>query len=187
MRVVGYIRETPDPNEGEPAFAQGERIRRWIADQGHQLVAVCQDTRVPGHALGRDGFKAMIGIVERNEAEAVLVAELDSLSPDKVAQEVAIHEIRRRGGRVVSTVEDELDLLEPMPQDRIRTIVRDVLEKSARFQEAIAPDTEPESAAWEEDTAASTVEEEAGNLGVVVELIPPERPVEDPSSAIPGR
>ena len=185
MRVVGYIRETPDPNEGEPAFAQGERIRRWIADRGHQLVAVCQDTRVPGHALGRDGFKALVGIVDRGEADAVLVAQLDAFSPDKVAQEVAIHEIRRRGGKIVTTVDDELDLLEPMPEDRIRMVIRDVLEKSARFNENLGPEGDPSEG--EPDETADPPESESTELGVVVELIPPDHPAENPSSAIPRR
>jgi DNA invertase Pin-like site-specific DNA recombinase len=187
VRVVGYIRETPDPNEGEPAFAQGERIRRWVADGGHQLVAVCQDTRIPGHALGREGFKALIGIVERGEANAVVVAELEILSPDKISQEIAVYEIRRRGGRVISTVDDELDLLNPMPQDRIRTIVRDVLEKAARFQDLIDPGGEPEREEVERELIPAGDEGPATEPGVVIELIPPDRPVEDPSAAIRGR
>jgi hypothetical protein len=186
VRVVGYIRETPDPNEGEPAFAQGERIRRWVADRGHQLVAVCQDTRVPGHALGRDGFKAMIGIMERDEADAVLVSELETFSPDKVAQEVAIYEIRRRGGRVISSVDDELDLLDPMPDDRIRTIVRDVLDKAARLQDVLGPDDDPDTEDADSLRGVDQDEQAASAVGVVIELIPPDRPAADPNSAVRG-
>jgi len=190
VRVVGYIRETPDPNEGEPAFAQGERLRRWVADRGHQLVAVCQDLRVPGHALGRDGFKAMIGIIERDEADAVLVSELAILSSDKVAQEVAVYEIRRRGSRVITSDDAELELLDPMPEDRIRMVIRDVLEKAERLQAALEPGPEPHAAEPQPEREPATDDDSTGEpeeVGVVIELIPPGQPAGDPSSVMPGR
>ena len=55
MRVVGYIREASA--DDEPAFAQSEQIRRWIVENGHRLVALCQDVRTPGHAVGREGLQ----------------------------------------------------------------------------------------------------------------------------------
>ena len=69
LRVVGYVRETAGPQEGQTAFTQSERIRRWASDHGHQLVAVCQDVRQAGHALGREGFRALLGIISAGEVD----------------------------------------------------------------------------------------------------------------------
>ena len=40
-----------------------EEIRRFAAARGHSLVAVCQDARVAGHPLGRDGYRSMLGVL----------------------------------------------------------------------------------------------------------------------------
>ncbi|MDH3193528.1 MAG: recombinase family protein, partial [Acidimicrobiia bacterium] len=105
MRVVGYVRDTPDPSEAEPAFAQAERVRRWIKDSGHQLVAICQDVRTAGRTLGRDGYRAMMGVIGTGEADAVLVPSLDALSPDKVTQEIMLWDLRARNIAVLSATE----------------------------------------------------------------------------------
>ncbi len=175
MRVVGYVRDTPDPSEAEPAFAQAERVRRWINDSGHQLVAVCQDVRTAGRPLGRDGFRAMIGILGTGEAEAVLVPSLDALSPDKVAQEIMLWDLRARGVAVISAAETDLDLLADPPSDSIRILIRDVLAKVATHVEMVGapviPMTEP--AAPGLPIATEPQEEAIDDSDVVVELIPP--------------
>ncbi|HSR15906.1 MAG TPA: recombinase family protein, partial [Gemmatimonadales bacterium] len=83
MRVVGYIRESQDPDETRPAFAQHEELRRWCADRGHSLIAVCQDTRQPGRALGRDGYVSMLGVIGSGRADMVVIPGLDTLSADQ--------------------------------------------------------------------------------------------------------
>ena len=137
MRVVGYIRESPDPQEGEAGFAQAERIRRWVNDNGHRLVAVCQDVRALGHSLGREGFQALVGIVAAGRVDAVVVPTLETFSPDKVIQEVMVWDLRRRDISVLSTAEDELPLLEDPSVDQIRMLVRDVLAKADRHDDLV--------------------------------------------------
>ncbi|MCP3974914.1 MAG: recombinase family protein [bacterium] len=175
MRVVGYVRDTPDPSEAEPAFAQAERVRRWINDSGHQLVAVCQDVRTAGRPLGRDGYRAMIGILGTGEAEAVLVPSLEALSPDKVSQEIMLWDLRERGVAVISAAETDLDLLADPPSDSIRILIRDVLAKVADHVEmvgaAVVPMAQPETASL--PISAELEEEVLDDSDVVVELIPP--------------
>ena len=163
MRVVGYIREAPGPQEGDSAFSQSERIRRWVGDAGHQLVAVCQDIRHSGHALGRDGYKALVGIIGAGQVDAVVVASLETLSLDKVVQEILIWDLRNRGVTILSTDAADLDQLKEPPDDRSRLFVRDVL---TRVQEHVIASTE----AW----APSIVPIDATAADVVVELIPPD-------------
>ena len=165
MRVVGYVREAPDPREGEPAFAQAERIRRWAADGGHQLVAICQDTRNAGTGPRREGLRAVMGVLGESAAEAVVVPDLSALSPDKIVQEIILRDLRRRGAQIASAQKDDHSGLEDPTPDRLRTLVRDVLarleEHEARFADAVTGDQ---------------AGDEAPEADVIVELIVPEPP-----------
>ena len=176
MRVVGYVRDSPDPSEAEPAFAQAERVRRWIGDSGHQLVAICQDVRTPGRPLGRDGYRAMIGIIGTGEAQAVLLPFLDALSPDKVTQEIMLWDLRTRGISVLSASEADLPQLADPPEDSLRILIRDVLAKVGSHVEMVGsagiplavPPSRPELPMIER---IQPVDDDDGD--VVVELIPP--------------
>lgn len=167
MRVVGYVRETRDPREGEPAFAQTERIRRWAADGGHVVVAVCQDLRSAEEAARRDGLRAVMGILSGGAATGVVVPDLATFSSDKIVQEIIIRDLRSRGAAVISADEADHADLEDSTPDRLRMIVRDVLarvaEHQARFDGADVPE-----------------DEEPVSDHVIVELVPPEtaEPVE---------
>lgn len=168
MRVVGYVREAPGPQEGDSAYAQAERIRRWVNESSHQLVAVCQDVRTPGRELGREGFRALLGIVSAGQVDAVVLPELSVLSPDKVTQEIMLWDLRRRSVSVVTTEESEVPALEDPPADSSRMLLRDVLAKIGDYLgevEGIGAST----------IVAPTVLQVDEASDVIVELIPPER------------
>lgn len=171
MRVVGYIRETGA--DGEPAFAQSERIRRWVSQNGHRLVALCQDVRTPGHPVGREGLQSIIGIISAGQVDAVVVPSLATLSPDKVSQEVILWDIRGYDIAVLSTDTDDVPQLTDPPTDNTRLIVRTVLDKAARFHEIMSL------------PAALPAEPEVIRIDdapdVVIELIPPK-----PGAALPS-
>ena len=180
MRVVGYVRDTPDPSEAEPAFAQAERVRRWINDSGHQLVAICQDVRTAGRHLGRDGYRAMMGIVTSGEAQAVLLPSLEALSPDKVTQEIMLWDLRARGVSVISTSEDDLAQLSDPPADSLRILIRDVLAKVGTHVEMIGSsaipmmaEAIPELPAAQAPLPQPAPEDAIDETDVVIELIPP--------------
>ncbi len=165
MRVVGYIREASA--EAEPAFAQSEKIRRWINENGHRLVALCQDVRTPGHALGREGLQSIVGIVSAGQVDAVVVPSLSTFATDKVSQEVIMSALWTSGVKLLSTAVDDVDQLSDPPADQVRLLVRDVLAKHARFDEILSlpgpEEIEPEVIRIDEAP------------DVVIELIPPER------------
>ena len=136
MRVVGYVREAPGQTEGESAYAQSEKIRRWISDSGHQLVAVCQDIRTPGHALGREGYRALIGIISAGQVDAAIVPSLTAFSRDIILQEIMLWELRGRGVTVLSTDAEDYPLLQDPPVDTARLLLRDVLARVREHVEA---------------------------------------------------
>jgi hypothetical protein len=130
VRVVGYVRESADPSAGRSAFEQQEIIRRHAAEQGHALVAICQDARSPGAALGRDGYLGLLGVVASGAVDGILVAGVGILSSDQIVQEIMLWDLRGRGVRIISTDPTDLSLLdsteEPGPS---RMLIRDVLER----------------------------------------------------------
>jgi DNA invertase Pin-like site-specific DNA recombinase len=167
--VVGYVRDAVDPHEGEPSFSQSEKIRRWTVDNGHQLVAVCQDARTPGRNLNRDGLQALVGIVDAGRVDGVIVATLSAFSPDKVVQEVMIDDLRARDVTVMTADESELPHLEDPPSDQIRLLVRDVLEKARRHRDLVAP-------VKQESVANPRAENPDESSAVIVELVPHPQP-----------
>lgn len=139
MNVAGYIREPSSADSGE-MFAQSERVRRWVARNGHHLVALCQDS---GSRADRSGFRALLGLAERGEAEMVVLPGLIALSPDKVMQEIMLAEIRSRGLAVVSTEEEDQQALASPPGDSARMLIRDVMYRAAQFRKDLESQDRP--------------------------------------------
>lgn len=149
MRVAAYLRETPDPAASPSAFAQHEEVRRYAADRGLLLAAVCQDHRQPGHATGRDGYLSLLGVIAAGAVDAVVLPGLDTLAADDTAQEVALWDLRRRGVQVLSTRPDDEALLDSSPSEPRRQAIRDALQElaepslpidAAPTDTAVAPD-----------------------------------------------
>jgi len=177
MRVVGYIREASA--DGEPAFAQSEKIRRWINENGHRLIALCQDVRTPGHPVGREGLQSIVGIISAGQVDAVVVPSLQTLSPDKVSQEVILWDLRSHDVSVLSTDTNDVPHLADPPSDNTRLIVRDVLAKASRFEKILSLPT-----ATEPEPDVIRIDE---TPNVVVELIPAGRNEELPAGQVrPG-
>lgn len=174
LRVVGYIREASA--DGEPAFAQSEKIRRWINENGHRLVALCQDVRTPGHAVGREGLQSIVGIISAGQVDAVVVPSLITLSPDKVSQEAILWDLREYGVTVLSTEQADIPQLADPPTDNVRLLVRDVLAKAARFDKILSL---PVAA----DDQADVIRID-DTPDVVIELIPPNRPEALPTGRV---
>lgn len=129
MRVVGYVRESADP-AGPSAFAQQEEVRRYAAEHGHALVAMCQDLRSPGSTPGRAGYLSVLGVIAAGGVEAVLVPRLSAFSSDAIVQEIMLWDLRSRSIRVISSDPVDLRLLEDgAAPDADRLVIRDVLER----------------------------------------------------------
>jgi DNA invertase Pin-like site-specific DNA recombinase len=148
------------PEDADPAFVQGEAIRAWVRKTGHNLISICQDVRQEGHALGRDGYQALLGIVAGKGVDGVVVPGLSALSPDLMTQEIIIWDLRRRGVTLMSIDESDHKLLLTPTKERL--LMRDVLARLEDYHEwayPVVPEEETES------------DDERGDE-VVVELIP---------------
>lgn len=121
-------------------FAQSERIRRWIARNGHQLVAVCQDTAATRRNL--DGFRALLGIAARGQADLVVIPGLPVLSPDKVVQEMMLMRLRSHGLAVASTEEADQEELSEPTADPARMLIRDILHRIDDYRPLLEADLE---------------------------------------------
>lgn len=161
MRVVGYLREGFGPAESDPAFVQGEALRRWVRNTGHNLVSVCQDLRHEGHALERDGYQALLGVVSSRRAEGVVMPSLEALSSDLMIQEIMIWDLRRRGVAVLSIDEADHQLL--LQPSKERMLMRDLLARLEDYYEWAYPADDAHGA--EEDGIDDDDE-------VIVQLIP---------------
>lgn len=125
MRVVGYVRESPDPSDGRSGFAQQEEIRRYAASHGLAVMAVCQDLR---GSTDRDGYLSLLGVVAAGGVDAVLLPGIVTLSADQIVQEIMIWDLLGRGIRVISTSAADAALLGIDADPGVaRMLIRDVL------------------------------------------------------------
>ena len=136
MRIAGYVRQTPGLSDPDTAFAQSERVRRWVRDTGNELIAVCQDHHAASAPTDRPGFKALLDMVRSGGVDAVLLATLSALSPDKIMQEIMITDIRATGASVIATSDEDLTTLRDGGDDHTRIVVRDVVARLAEYNAA---------------------------------------------------
>ncbi len=135
MRIAGYVRQAPGLSDPDTAFAQSERVRRWVRDTGNELIAICQDHQDASRLSDRPGFKALLAMVRSGGVDAVLLATLSALSPDKILQEIMIEDIRSTGTGVIAVSEEDLTLLQDGGDDHTRIVVRDVVARVAEYHE----------------------------------------------------
>lgn len=164
MRVAGYIRQIPGNEQADTAFAQSERIRRWVRDTGNELVATCQDDGFAAATSDRSGYRALLDIIRSSSADAVVIANLEALSSDKMLQEVMLADLRASGVTVIATDDADIETLRDATDDPARVVVRDVVAKVTEYREAFGLAGDVGTA-----TAASSPARDATD--VVVELI----------------
>jgi DNA invertase Pin-like site-specific DNA recombinase len=172
MKIAGYVRQTPGRTDPDTAFAQSERIRRWVLDSANELIAVCQDHHASSAPTDRPGFKALLDIVRSHGADAAVVANLSALSPDKMTQEIMIQDLRSAGATVIATDDEDIETLLTSENDHARMLVRDVLARIEEYREAfgLSQEVEPSVQAADIDPHLSVTQE---TTDVVVKLIAP--------------
>jgi len=167
MRIAGYVRESPGRSDPDSAFAQSERIRRWVLDTANEMIAICQDHHAATAPTDRPGFKALLDIARSGGADGVLVANLAALSPDKMTQEIMIQDLRTAGVTVIETEEKDIDELRGAEDDYARMRVRDVLSRISEYRSAfgLSGDVTPTV-----DASQAVPVEQAATTDVVVQL-----------------
>ncbi|KAA3641116.1 MAG: hypothetical protein DWP92_01750 [Armatimonadetes bacterium] len=176
MRIAGYVRQTPGLLHPDTAFAQSERVRRWVRDTGNELIAVCQDHHAASAPTDRPGFKALRDLVRSGGIDAVVIATLSALSPDKIMQEIMITDIRAAGVPLIATGEEDLQMLQDDGDDHTRIVVRDVVARLAEYNEAfgLSGSGEPTvEGSVTFDTPPADENDTSDTTDVVVRLIAP--------------
>jgi len=172
MKIAGYVRQTPGRTDSDSAFAQSERIRRWALDSANELIAVCQDHHSSSSPSDRPGFKALLDIARSQGVDAVVIANLSSLSPDKMTQEIMVQDLRAAGVTVIATEQKDIVALGLAEQDHARMLVRDVLSRIEEYRSAfgLSGDVQPSVNAT---PLTPVTAEPAETTDVVVNLIAP--------------
>jgi hypothetical protein len=133
VRIAGYVREPADPSADRPAFAQQEELRRYALEHGHDLVAVCRDAREAGYALGRSGYRSLLGVIATGAVDAVLLPGLETLADDQILQEIILWDLRSRRVQILSTRSADSAVLGGDDPGPARMLIRDVLSRVAEY------------------------------------------------------
>lgn len=82
LRVLGYVRVSTDEQADSRAGIEAQRaaIVAECGRRGWEIIEVVEDLGVSGKSLKRPGITTALEILERGDADALVVAKLDRLS-----------------------------------------------------------------------------------------------------------
>ena len=115
LQVVGYVRVSTEEQAASGAGMEAQRVAivAEVERRGWELVSVCEDAGFSGKALtGRPGLADAIDVVERGDAQAVIVAKLDRLSRSLLDFAALMDRARRKGWSLVA-LDLQLDMTTP--------------------------------------------------------------------------
>jgi DNA invertase Pin-like site-specific DNA recombinase len=103
-KVVGYVRVSTDEqaDSGAGLEAQRQAIRTECERRGWELVGIEEDAASGKSINGRRGLRAAIVMLERKEADALLVAKLDRLSRSLMDFAGLMERAHRKGWALVA-------------------------------------------------------------------------------------
>lgn len=137
-RWVGLTRVSTkgQADEGGSLDDQRERIEKFVAQRGDTLVEVFADAGVPG-TLERFGQRVALAealqMLNRGEADGVVVPRLDRLGRELALQEIVMHEIRKLGCTLASCDPGEQDIIDNDGDD-LRRMSRQILAVFADYE-----------------------------------------------------
>jgi glycerate-2-kinase len=134
---------------------------------------MCQDHHTSSANTDRPGFKALLDVVRSGAVDAVVIADLDALSPDKVLQEIMISDIRANEVTVIATGEADLALLAEAAEDHTRLVVRDIVSRVRDYHAAFGVSDDSETLIRSATSSIPKPDIERETRDVVVELIVP--------------
>lgn len=103
-RVVGYVRVSTDEqaDSGAGLSAQRLALQQGTSVRGWQVVEVVEDAGLSAKNLKRPGLLRALAMVERGEAEVLMVAKLDRLSRSLLDFAALMEQSRRQGWSLVA-------------------------------------------------------------------------------------
>lgn len=99
--VYGYIRLEDDDRDDENRLH--DQLTAHAAAEGLALADVFVDRHMPPGRIVRPGLTELLARLRRTEGPAVLVTDLDHLSPSAPIRQAIESEISNAGGRVLAS------------------------------------------------------------------------------------
>mgnify|MGYP001160725052 FL=1 len=133
MKAAVYLRVSTEAQTGPDRFglaAQLEAINTYAAQQGFDIVATFEDPGISGATLDRPGLQAMISAASRGEFEAVIVAKMDRIARDLMAQLWIEKELLKHSVEIISAAEQFRG------QDPANVLFRQIIGAFAEFEKS---------------------------------------------------
>jgi site-specific DNA recombinase len=134
LRLIGYARVSTDNQANEGTIEiQLHALREYAALNGHELVDTFTDEGVSGGLEHRPGLSLLFEYLdEHDDVDGVLIFKLDRLARDLMIQENLIRDFEKKGKRIISTKEPDLD-----SKDATRVFIRQILGSVSQYEKAI--------------------------------------------------
>ena len=142
MRVVAYVRvSSAHQQEAFGPAIQRAAIEKWAKANGHKVVSWQEDT-ISGASELRDraGWCDAAALVKAGMAQGIVVARLDRLARDVMVQELLLRKLSDLGGIVLSTRENENEMLNGESKDPSRKIVRVIMGAISEYDREMTVD-----------------------------------------------
>lgn len=135
-KIIGYCRVSTENQKDEGTIdIQRHALKEYADANGYDLVKVFEDEGVSGGLEDRAGLAELFNFLEdeaSKDTEAVLIFKLDRLARDLIIQENLIKDFEKRGIRLISTKETDLDSKEPT-----RVFIRQVLGGVSQYEKGL--------------------------------------------------
>jgi DNA invertase Pin-like site-specific DNA recombinase len=142
MRVAAYIRvSSAHQAEAYGPELQRAAITKWAKANGHKIAAWHTDVISGASELrNRVGWCEAAALVKGGQAEGIVVARLDRLARDVMVQELLLRKLSDLGGIVVSTRENENEMLNGESKDPSRKLVRVIMGAISEYDREMTVD-----------------------------------------------
>jgi site-specific DNA recombinase len=133
MKATGYLRVSTDAQAGEDRFgleSQTHAIRNYARSQGYDLVSWYTDAGISGGTLERPELQRLLADSRTGAFEVVLVAKMDRIARDLMAQLWLEKELLRSDVEIVSVAEPFRG------QDATNRLFRQIIGAFAEFEKA---------------------------------------------------
>src|SRR5699024_5935988 len=104
-RAVIYKRQSTAREESISLELQETACRDYAARHGYTVVAVEADPGISGRTFARPGVQAVMAMVERGEADVILLWKWSRLSRNRLDWYQAADKAQQAGGRIESATE----------------------------------------------------------------------------------
>lgn len=107
MKVIGYIRSAHD---GPSPMVQEAGIREYCEKHHLDLLGFEGDDGHPGDTLDRPGIRRALALLDNDEADGLIVLQLDRLSRNVVDYSSLVEKYFRKGRKTFISVDEGFDL-----------------------------------------------------------------------------